>query len=701
MTTPTVKRNTNQSSQTKKTKRTNLLPLGTRRFAAWTVEITLVITSGLVPFALGMYVNDRTQLNRVPLNPVLVLTERAIARPLALPINYGIRYVAWPANFLWTAAILAPITLSLWQLYLLGKTGSTIPKYWFFVRVVNVQGTPAGLTAAIVRESLGRWTIPVLIAYLIWRYSFAFPNLILLVLLTGLTVLGEGMGWPSQKRRRAFHDVLAGTYTVDANIVAKQNQQGDNLSNHEINQSIDQNGSLPNPTRRNPNFTLFVVGVTSMIAVLSTLVGTEIYIQTQEDIRRSAQINSQKFLALIQQLSPNSNASYEDRRNTILAIGSLNDLQSIKFLVDLLIKEANPQNQEIIQQALVHEGLKAIPELKQMNQFLATEIDGGGNSRVRQLRENQLVLNQKTINKILSVYNGKINQVDLSRTQLGEKSAGNNSLFNIVLDNSDLSGVNFKGANLNRASFKGSRFRSPGSDGRWDTYDDVVADLTQAQLKEANFTDANLSRTLMNHSDLSRAVLNRANLSNISLLAANLSSAQLIGADLREGILENASLTGADISDAKLVGADLYAAHLGRASAIGAQLSYANLVKTDWQGADLSESYLDHANLQDANLSATRLTGAVLHSAQLENANLRNADLSRVDLQGANVAGTDFQGAIFFPGKQDPADEFVQTPDTKSQATIVRGVDFSQAKNLDAKQIAFICTQGGIHPHCP
>jgi len=31
----------------------------------------------------------------------------------------------------------------------------------------------------------------------------------------------------------------------------------------------------------------------------------------------------------------------------------------------------------------------------------------------------------------------------------------------------------------------------------------------------------------------------------------------------------------------------------------------------------------------------------------------------------------------------------------------VEGVDFTNAKNLDPKQLAYICTQGGRHPRCP
>ena len=719
MTTPIVNRS-NQSGQSKKPERANSLLLASRRFAAWAAEITLVVTSGLIPFGIGVYANSRSDFNRVPLNPILVVTERAIARPLALPVSYGIRNVAWPTNILWTIALLAPVTLSWWQLYLLAKTGSTIPKRWLKVRVVNEQGKPPGLGAVVIREGVGRWTVPISIAYLLWRYSFAFPNLGLFTFLSLLMIVGEGIGLPSRRGRRALHDQLAGTYTIDAarplpsSLLANNRQAQSAGGNDQAEEWQEGNEELaaaqtnqsPNLWRQiqqNPNLTLFGVGLTSMTAVLATLIGTQVYIQIQQSQRATKQINSQQFLELVKQLSPNSGATNEQRQSAILAMGGLNDPQSIKFLADLLVSETNPSLVDTIQQALTTVGPKAIPELKNKNLFLVGKLESVGSTATqeRELRQGRLQRNQRTINKILSVYSGKIEGVDLSSTQLGQSGTPGSSFFNLVLDNVDLSGVKLKSANLNQASLKGSRFRSAGEDGRWDTYDDVMADLSQAQLQQANLTDANLSRVLMNRIDLSRATLNRANLSNARLFDAKLNSTQLVGADLRNAVLEKASLTGADLGDAKLNEANLYAARLGRVTAIGTQLSFANLTNTDWQGADLSGAYLDRANLSNANLSATRLAGAVLRSAQMENVNLQNADLSLADLRGANVAGADFKGAILAPSKQDPADQFVQTPDLGSVSAVVQGVDFSQAKNLDAKQLAYICTQGGIHPRCP
>ncbi|CEJ47872.1 RDD domain containing protein [Umezakia ovalisporum] len=715
MATPIVRRSNSQSSQSNEPPKGKSLPLPTRRLAAWATEISLVIVSGLVPFGLGVYANSRNDMNRVPLHPVLVVTERFLARPLALPVSYGIRNVAAPTNFLWIIALLAPGALSWWQLYLLGKTGSTIAKGKFGVRVVNEVGDPPGLAATVAREAIGRWTVPVSIAYILWRYSFAYPNLGLFTFLAVLMVLGEGIALPSRRGRRALHDWLAGTYTIDATLPFPSSNQANKSQTTQSEEELPPvsmstlTGETANTLnlwrwmRQNPSRSLFGIALVSMIAVLATLVATQVYIQTQETRRESKHINSQKFLVLVKTLSPNSGATTEERQSVILAMGGLNDPQSIQFLTDLLVTETNPILLNTIQQALASVGLKAIPELKNKNQFLAGELKSLGSSASLQpeFRQQQLHINQQTINKILSVYSTQIAGLDLSGVELAQSGTFESSFFNLVLDNIDLSGINFKSANLQQASFKGSIFRGTGEDGRWDTYDDEIADLSLAQMKQANFTDANLSRVIMNRSDLSRATLNRANLSYARLIGADLSSTQLVGSNVRGAFLEKASLTGADIGDAKFNEANLYAARLSRVIAIGTHLSYANLANTDWRGADLSGAYLDRANLSNANLSATRLTGAVLRSAKLENTNLQNADLSFVDLRGANVAGADFKGTVLAPVPQNPADQFVEMPDLGSISAVVQGVDFSQAKNLDSRQIAYICTQGGIHSSCP
>ncbi|MEM1391912.1 MAG: pentapeptide repeat-containing protein [Cyanobacteria bacterium P01_H01_bin.150] len=710
MATPTVRRSSKQLEP--KQSRTNPLSLSSRRVAAWVAEITLCAVSGLVPFGIGAYTNTRTNMERVPLNPVLVAAERTIAYPLALPISYGTRNVAWSTNFLWTIAILAPLSLSCWQWYLLAKTGSTIPKRLFGVKVVTEKNQPPGFRAVLLREG-SRLALPISAAYMLWRYTFLFPNLAFFAVLALVMSLAEAMGFPMLRNGRSIHDRVADTYTVDATIpfnpslLRKRNKsKWGNKDEEAAIESIvvSQNrkkDSLLVWIRQNPSLTLLGVALLSMAAVLTTLVATQIYIQTQENKKAVITSNSRQFLALEKQYYANSGVS---KQNTIVALGTLQDPQATKFLVGLLVKENDPNLLKSIQQALVSIGPQAIPELKRMNLLLERELDSlsSNQTREREIREKSLYANQQAIKKILFVYNGKTNGIDLSRIKLSQNDSTKNSGSNLALDKVDLWGINFKYANLDKASFSGSRFRGAGEDGRWDTYDDWITNLSQAQLKQADLSGANLSRVLMVRTNLSRANLNKANLSAARLVGANLSSALLAKADLRNAVLENASLTGADLGEAKLNDADLYGARLGRVIAIGTQLSNANLIKTEWQGADLSSAYLDRANLSNANLSATSLTGAILRSSNLQNANLRNADLSLADLRGANLAGADFQGTILSPRQQNPSDKFVETPTTGVQSAVIRGVDFSQVKNLDDNQKAYICTQGGFHnKYCP
>lgn len=733
MANPTVRRSVNRDRRSGQTT-SQPLPLVTRRFAAWTVEVSMIVVSGLVPFGIGMYANKAEPTGeQVTLNPVVAVTEEAIARTLAQPVDDSNRQVEPVANLSWSIALLAPILLSGWQLYLLAKTGSTLPKRWFGVRVVTATGTVPGISRVLLREGVGAWGLPLSIAYLLWRYGSAFPNVGVLAGLSCLMVLGEGMTARFHRQRRCLHDRLAGTYVVDANrtftpfpahlnaVDVQPNRQDTpyGWSKANATTAMIPSGRYASTTiamqpefkwqrgwwrwmRQHPSLTLLLVSLASLAAVLGTLVGTQVYIQTQKNQREFEQLKSEQFLALLRQLSADSPATVEERQRAILAMGTLDDPQALQFLVNLLSQEATSGLNGTIQQALVSAGTNALPYLQRLNHSLSNQLEPRRYTDTREgaVRQQQLQATQQAIARILMVYSGKLHTVDLSRTNLGQTSS-NSADFRLVLDNINLSGIQLKAANLNQASFQGSRWRGPGEDGHWNTFDDWIADLSDAQMKAANFTGANLSHVLMDRANLIHATLNRANLSRTSLTSANLSSTQMVGADLRDAALANASLTGADLAEANLSRANLSAARLGRVSALGTKLQLANLTASDWQGADLSGADLSRANLSNADLSVTRLTNVDFRNAQMQNANLRNADLRQADLRGANLAGANFQGAIFVSSKPAQPDQFIATPPAETRSALVEGVDFSQAKNLDVKQMAYICTQGGRHPRCP
>lgn len=704
--------------------------LVTRRIAAWTVEVSLIVSSALIPFGLGVSAQSHSS-QRVPLNPILATSEVAIAKTLALPSDrIQSQSVAPLTNWLWTGALVAPIVLSGWQLYLLAKTGSTLPKRWFGVRVVTAAGNPPGMRRVLIREVVGSWGLPLITAYLLWHYSGTFPSLGVFAGFTIFTVLGEGISARFDRHRRCWHDRLAGTYVVDArrsqaSLLGKLQPATSSLISpqtyplrqptptHPVSRYQTATPTVVVSSRRNhwwtwmrrhPSFTLLLVTLGSMAAVLGTLVGTQVYIQTQANQRQIRQQKSQQFVQLVQQLSHgNSAATLAERRKAIAAMGTLNDPQALQMLVDLLGQETDPIVLDTVQQTIASTGLTSLPYLQRLNQSLSNALEYVRYSSKPEeltLHQQRLEATQRAIANLLIIYSGNLHTVDLSRTILGQNIADAALPFSVFLDNVDLSGIRLRAANLNQGSFRGSQWRSAGADQRWETADDRIADLSDAQLKATNFTEANLTRTLMKRTNFAHAVLNRANLVGANLIAANLSSTQMVGANVQDAILENASLTGADLAAADFSRVNLAAARLGRANALGTQLQAANLTASDWRGADLSGANLSQANLQNADLSATRLSGVNFRNAQMRNTNLRNADLRQADFRGANLAQADFQGAIFVKS-QTQEDQFLQAPNDTTLSAIVEGVDFAQAKNLDTKQLAYICTQGGRHPRCP
>jgi hypothetical protein len=104
-----------------------------------------------------------------------------------------------------------------------------------------------------------------------------------------------------------------------------------------------------------------------------------------------------------------------------------------------------------------------------------------------------------------------------------------------------------------------------------------------------------------------RKTLEEAANSGADLRVANLSGADLSGANLRDANLRVANLRGADLSGANLRGANLRVADLSGADLRGANLRGANL-----SGADLRVANLSGANLHSANLSGADLRVANL-----------------------------------------------------------------------------------------
>ncbi|OCR00213.1 hypothetical protein BCD67_21305 [Oscillatoriales cyanobacterium USR001] len=689
------------------------LPLIVRRCGAWVVEVSLIVGSSLIPFTIGTLANNGTK--SVPLNPIVAQTSEAIAQTLAIPIRDRNPRVAPLTNLFWFGALIAPIAVAGWQLYLLAKKGQTSPKRWFGVKVISESGKPPGILPILIRESLGRWGIPVGIAYTLWRVTGAFPDLIILTGMSGLMILADGLVIKFDRKQRTGHDRLAKTFVTDSESGSNNTENpfaGKDWTEEDtaiaalvLTPETSKNDShgFWDWMRQHPGLTLVTVTILGMTAVLGTFIGTQIYIQSQANLRDVKQRDDEVFLAIVNKLSPASPNGIAERRAAILALGAVQDSRAVPLLVDLLAQEENRTLMDANQQALVSIGLKSLPYLQRLNQALSNDLDSlryGGNAKEKELVAIRQRATQRAIGKILSVYRSKVNKVDLNRIDLSQTPSGS-AQFTLVLDKADLSGIRLRSANLTNAILTNTRFYAPGEDGRFGTFDDWVADLSGANLEGANLTGAFLSNVMMNRTNFLRATLNKANLSSASLSGVNFSSALLIGANLQQAFLKDATFTGADLGSANLSEANLEGARLSQVKAQGSQLSKTNLVKSDWQGADLSGADLSQSNLRKADLSLVKLASANLSNTQLEDANFRNADLSLVNFRGANVTGANFKGALFVTTKSNRPDQFIQGSPVNSKSGNLQGVDFSEAKNLDAKQIAYICLQGGIHPNCP
>ncbi|MEP0956263.1 pentapeptide repeat-containing protein [Microcoleus sp. FACHB-1515] len=688
------------------------LPLSLRRVGAWAIEITIVAASAIVPLELGLVAKTHHTGELAPLNPVLSATEEAIAETLAIPIGDENQQVAPLTNLLWSGAIVLPIVLAGSQLYLLAKTGSTLPKRWFGIQVTTATGTPPGLAKVLLREGVGRWGLPVGTAYLIWRYSGAFPGLGILASLSALLLVGEAAIALFDRDRRTGHDRIGGTYAIDAfspiwqpvepPLQAVVTETADDWVDGAITAIVLPPEPLPRQQglwlwmRHHPGTVLVGGSIATVGLVLGTFVGTLLYIQGQANDREIRQQRDQMFLAIVNQLATSDRLS--ERQAAVLTLASIDDPRSPALLSDLLAQETSSTMLDAIEQALVSLGTETLPALRKLNQAMRSEFASAQGTSQARLAALRLRTTQQAIAKILTIYSGQLPRLDLSRIDLGQT---NQPAFRLVLDQTDLSSLNFRSARLAGVSLRGTRFYGRGKDDRWGTFDDAIADLSGAELKQTDLTGAILSRVRLDRTNFTNATLNKADLSHARSIAGNFSNASLVGGNLQQAVLERASFTGANLGNANFSQVNLQAGMISQAQAIATNFTRANLRQSDWREADLSRSNFTEANLDNADLSAANLQNANFTNANLQNANLTGADLNGVNFSGANLDGADFQDAIFVPAPPVRSNQFIQTDPQYEVTAALKGVDFTRVRNLSREQVEYICVQGGIYPRCP
>lgn len=660
-----------------------LLP---RRFAAWVLEVSLVAASAIIPYGIGVYTEAVWQKERVSLNPLLAKTQETASETLALPKPWeNLPQVSPLTNIFWYGALVTPMVLVGSQIYLLGKTGQTLPKRWLRVRVVTLNGEAPGILRAGIREGVGRWGLPLGVAYLLWRYFVGFPEVAILLLLSFMMLVAEWKMLLFDSRRRTIHDFIAGTRVVNGKkrfaVSARQEQNDDKTKAVKtILITPDREKTPFNPwlwMRQNPAITLLILVVGSVGSVLLTYVGTQIYLQSKADERQLKQDQNAMYLSLVSQLRATATDPLAERKSVILGLAKLDDPRAVTLLVDLLGEEQNPEVMETLQQGIIGVGPAALPHLQGLNQSLWNELktlQGTDYDPKNELLWRLRITNQAIAN-LLTVHSGNLQNTSLRRTYLG-RIISETRVFILVLNQVDLSGVNFRGAILQGASLRGSIFSRAGNDEKLATFDDAIADLSGADLQQADLTNAVLSHVL----------LDRTNLIEVNFNGANLAFAQL----------KESNLTLANLTSANLPNANLEATNLQDIIAIGANFSGANLSRSNLQKANLIKANLSQGNLREADLSFAQLKGVSLQNANLENANLQYANLTEADLRGANLTGADFRGVKFAISQSTNLES---QPFEVSFANI-QDVDFTEVKNLSLSQIDFICRHGGIHPLC-
>src|SRR5947209_10211015 len=146
--------------------------------------------------------------------------------------------------------------------------------------------------------------------------------------------------------------------------------------------------------------------------------------------------------------------------------------------------------------------------------------------------------------------------------------------------------------------------------------DDVIPELTQADLRGAELTGADLAQAHLEGADMRGVKLARADLSEADLYLAQLQDTDLSEADLSEASLYKADLTGASLLRARLHEANLSEAILSGARLQEANLSYALLVRTTMLNSNLTKVKLRDTVFAQLNLSDVSGLETCLHAGR-------------------------------------------------------------------------------------
>lgn len=734
--------------------------LSYRRLVAWSLEVSLVAISAAVPWALGQYVlvTERTVLTppmekttaeqvmvtsdldyvdgSVTLNPIVQYVQKGWAHVIQIPPHQLPHNVPRLTNIFWSVALITPVFVTVGQFVQLSSTGCTWARRWLGVQIISTLNERLHPRQILVRE-LVRWGLPCAVVggiTLVLGISLGPWTPVVI----GVLVITEGMT-AAAFGKRAWHDHIAKTRVTRAIAgylpMVRKALVSSASGSESLNSNLTSQGNpvvqLYGETANDDDWWLMeadgeltsvVLLPRSYLAQKSSAPGEQLVLSTSVSDQRgwwvvggmllactigfglgratqvpaTVQTDNDAFLEFAQQFMQFQSSG--DHNNAVLMLAQVDDPRIPHYLTDLLSQSSQPETLAALQQALVSQGLDSLPFLLVLSRILESDLQQPLDRDIRHIRLEQRHVVQGAIAKLLAVYSNQLAGTKLDRVNLG-LSHDPERAFRLIQPGLLAAGTSWQGANLSYANLAGASFFDVGIDGKPNSYDDIVSDLSGTDLVAASLEQANLQGARFNNADLRRADLRDANLTYGSFDQAQLTNARLVHVNAPQSRWQGSNLVGADLTQATFNEADFSQARLNRIEASHSSWTKAILPQSNWVGANLIGADFSQANLTSANLQGANLDSVDFTRANLRQANLRDTDLRQANLTGVNLTDADLAGAIFNDGR-NMNDSFI-TPNVQlSETNYLRGVNFSRVRNLDRRQLNYICIQGGIHPTC-
>jgi len=209
------------------------------------------------------------------------------------------------------------------------------------------------------------------------------------------------------------------------------------------------------------------------------------------------------------------------------------------------------------------------------------------------------------------------------------------------LQHAELGGAALRGAHFDRCDLAHANLHTAcAEDSTWSHLHAPYLRAHGLLAPRSRWPAADLSHANLGDADLEDAVFAGASLRN-----ADLQGASLIGADLSHTSLRGARLAGADLQDARCGDAHFEGVDLRATRLAGAICDNAWFVRCNFAGVDLPGFAAGGARFTGSDLTGTRW-----HDARLAGASFAETGLAEIDWEGADLRGCDFRRATFHLG---------------------------------------------------